>query len=218
MMGEAAKYASTPVMSLTRLTKEGVVSEIELEALRGKIGQLEADVSFQEKFRWALEDTGAMDKVDTIKRMIEDLFLQFPPPKEDFAATLATNRNLGTSDENKPDLIIQSAASDSTLASLMLLKVERLKLERRAKSTRSTDPDIDVICLKRDEGAGPRRIGEYFDEWMKYVCPFLLRKRKSQMHPISTANMSELTTLPDYSLWITNRPKCAHSIVSESFR
>lgn len=178
-MGEAAKFASSPVVSLARLTKEGGVSDMELEALRDKIEQLEVDASFQEKVRWTLEDKGALKKVHTVKQMIEDLFLQFPPPEEDSAGTLATNKDLGSSDENKLDLIIKSATSDPVLASLTLLKVERLKLEGKAENLRSTDPDVDVVCLRKDEGTGPRRIGEFFDEKkLKYTIPVLIEEKE----------------------------------------
>jgi len=69
-MGEAGKYVSASDVSLGRVTKEGGVSDIELEALRNKIKQLSVDTSLQEKVRWALEDQGALKKVHTVKQMV----------------------------------------------------------------------------------------------------------------------------------------------------
>ena len=183
-LNEAATYASTPVVSLPKLTNEAAVPDNEAIALQDKIQRLQLDASFQEKAQWVLRDKNAKIKVQTIKQMIEELFLQFPPPVDDSAAPLAANRDLGSDDEKKLESMIRSSTSDPILAALTMLKYERLKLERKADDLRSVDPAVNVAHLIEDHGTGPRRLGAFFNRSkQRYPVPVIIEERVVQNDP-----------------------------------
>ncbi|OAL45716.1 hypothetical protein IQ07DRAFT_591033 [Pyrenochaeta sp. DS3sAY3a] len=155
----AGKYSSTSDVSLWRLNNKGGVSQQELEALRDKIKQLEVEVLVREKIRWALEDREALRKIGKIKSMIMDLFLQFPPPEDDPVAELTKNKNLQLNDQKSLDAAAKIVSSDTLLSSLILLKIERLKLEQRAMNLKSQNPDVDGNSLTTESGITARRLG-----------------------------------------------------------
>jgi serine/threonine protein kinase len=178
-IGDAARFTTAPTVSLARLSKDGGVPDIEIEALRDKIKQLEFDAGSREKVRWVLENKGALKKVQTINQMIEQLFLQFPPPCEDPVAAVARNQDLRSSDENKLGLIGNGGNFDPLLASLTILKVEQLRLERRAENLRSTEPDGGASCLINENGKGLRRKGVWFNKGRsKYPTPVLVEVKE----------------------------------------
>ncbi|KAL2132941.1 hypothetical protein VTI74DRAFT_3131 [Chaetomium olivicolor] len=140
-METAGGHAKAPVAALARWSKTGDVSAEELKDLTEKIQKLNAEAGTVEKFRYYLVDGRAASMVDRVKSMVEDLFLQFPPPRDDIAASLVRNRVLQSSNLATLDAATRSAELDPTLAALTLLKVERLRLEQRAGQLASADPE-----------------------------------------------------------------------------
>ena len=146
---------------LARWSKTGDVSSAELRGLTDEIQKLNDKASTLEKARYYLADGQAAETVEKVKSMVEDLFLQFPPPRDDKSAEPARNRVLQSNSPAALDAAARSAESDPTLAALMLLKVRRIRLEERAGKLASDDAeDSTRVMVEGSEvwsGAGGRQ-------------------------------------------------------------
>ncbi|OAA55764.1 HET-s/LopB domain protein [Cordyceps fumosorosea ARSEF 2679] len=162
----AGWQARSPVAALSRWSKTGDVSAAELKDLTDKIERLNAEASTVEKVRYYLADSRAPRMVDTVRSMVEDLFLQFPPPRDDIAASLARNRALQSNSHATLDAAARDAKVDPALAALTLLKVESLRLEQRSDQLASADPEEPTYVIVEGSEAwkGSRGTAFYFNE------------------------------------------------------
>ena len=202
---DAATYAPTsPAISLARLSRTAGVSLDELEALRRKIEQLDTDAGHVEKARWALEEKGPLKMAATVKGMVEDLFLQFPPPEGDVAGLLVKNKILQSDREEWLDAAARNAESNPVLSALTLLKVEALRLEQRATNMKSADPDRDFGVLVEEKIEGKRGTGKYFNqEERPYQLPILIEVKevgnslRTDDHHKRIRNIARLLSMKD---------------------
>ncbi|KAH7134786.1 hypothetical protein B0J13DRAFT_528893 [Dactylonectria estremocensis] len=97
--GWQAKY---PVAPLEKWSRTGDVSALELKDLTDKIQRLNAEAGAVEKARCYLADGRVARMVNMVKSMVEGLFLQFSPPRDDLTALLARNRVLLQRGQSSP--------------------------------------------------------------------------------------------------------------------
>lgn len=205
-MGTAGSHAKAPAAALARWSKTGDVSAEELKDLNEKIEKLNAEAGTAEKARYYLADGRAASMVGRVKSMVEDLFLQFPPPRDDVAASLVRNRGLQSNDLVSLDTVARSAELDPALAALALLKLERMRLEQRAGQLASTDPeDPDSVIVEGSEvWSGSRGTAMYFNaEKLPRRVPVVVEKkevpgeRRYERHHERIHNVARLLSMKD---------------------
>jgi len=164
-LAAAGKQARTPTAALSRWSKTGDVSSQDIKDLTDRIEQLNANSNTAEKIRYYLSDGRAAKTVDTVKAMVEDLWLHFPPDRDDIAAALVRNRLLQSNSPEVLDAAAHSAQTNPALAALTLLKIEHLRLQQRADELASTDPDdpAGVIVENSEVWTGERGAAYYYN-------------------------------------------------------
>lgn len=183
----ASGHTPDPVAArLARWSKTGDVSSAELQDLTEKIQKMNDSSGTLEKARYYLADGEAAKTVSKVKSMVEDLFLQFEPPRDDKAAELARNRVLQSNNTVTLETAARSAESDPSLAALTLLKVECIRLDERAGKLESEDPEepSSVIVEGSEVWSGDRGTAQYFnkDKHPRRV-PVLIEKKEVLEEP-----------------------------------
>ncbi|KAJ4367994.1 hypothetical protein N0V83_006349 [Neocucurbitaria cava] len=195
-LGDASKYASTPAVSLARLSKSAEVTPDEMDALRYKMEQLQVNAAGKEKVKWALQDGKALRMAETVKAMVEDLYTQFPPPAAETNA-IVKNAYAASDSLDTLDDAANSSSSGPELASLCKFKAEniRLHLEKRSDKLQSTDPErrSDVLAEtqmhKRADGTQNenRWLGRYREDGVSYSIPVLTEHKTVQGNVMTTS-------------------------------
>ncbi|KAF2021702.1 hypothetical protein BU24DRAFT_417336 [Aaosphaeria arxii CBS 175.79] len=179
-LGDAAKYASAPAVSLARLTKSAEVSADELDALRYKLDHLQINSGHQERIKWALQDGRALKMVETVKAMVEDLYIQFPPPAGESSAVVKNSHLISDSLEIL-DSISGNSTADPALASLCSIKAERIRLEsaKRKEDLKTHDPyKVAGQLEERTQLSANRYLGQLRQDGVSYGTPVLVEHKK----------------------------------------
>ncbi|CAO2654552.1 Nn.00g112850.m01.CDS01 [Neocucurbitaria sp. VM-36] len=186
-LGDASKYASTPAVSLARLSKSAEVTPDEMDALRNKMEQLQTSAAGKEKVKWALQDGKALKMAETVKAMVEDLYTQFPPPTAE-SSPIVKNSYAASDSLDTLDDAANSSSSGPELASLCKFKAEniRLHMETRTEKLQSSDPEKILAVLtetqmhKRADGTQDenRWLGRFREDGISYSIPVLTEHKK----------------------------------------
>jgi hypothetical protein len=185
-MEAAGSQVRTPVAALAMWSKTGDVSTTELKGLIERIEKLNAEAGTAEKFRYYLANGRAGTMAERVKSMVEDLFLQFPPPRVDAAASVLSSRLLQSNDATGLDAAVRSGTLDPLLEGLALLKLESLRLERRAEQLASTNPREPprVIVEGSEVWDGLRGTAVYLnEEKLPRRVPVLVEKKEVPSEP-----------------------------------
>ncbi|KAK1832867.1 HET-s/LopB domain protein [Podospora conica] len=168
--------------ALSGWSQTGDVSAQQINDLLEKVDKLNSNAGAMEKGRHYLQDGRTARMADRVKSMIDDLWLQFPPPSTVGAnAALARSRVLQSDDMAILDAAASNSSQDPTLAALALLKLERLRLEQRSDMLNNTDPEDppDVIVQGSEVWSGPRGTALYRnDQKLPFEVPVLIEKKE----------------------------------------
>ena len=182
-LSEAGLYATTPAVSLARLSKSAGVTADEMEALRLKLSKLQTDAGKKERIRWALQEGRALKVAETVKAMVEDLYTHFPPPVAAEVTPIISNKYLISDSLESLDAVSDSSTADPTLAALCAIKAEKIRteLKERTQKLRTEDPFLKANRLDatdRQIVVNGKWVGGLREDGVRYAIPVLVEEKQ----------------------------------------
>lgn len=126
--------------------------------------------------------------------MVESLWLQFPPPRNDIAASLVASSFLASQDMSK----LQAASAntdDSALSALAWLRVEIEKMEKRQGDLQSKDVNEDDHFLTKEvkvENGSSRSLAKFHDGDVLVETKLVFTSRNSKILDVRIKNLARL--------------------------